>query len=187
MIGPPGTFGTPARMSGYEPEELLGASARDFLVPQDQSLVGNRLRSLIEGNASSIQFEHRLLHRDGHEVWVDNNITIERSPSGEPLHFHALTIGISERKEAEARLRDSEERANAVIKSLHEGLIIYTRDEVLLANDSASRILDIPRGTKLCRLALLRAARRRRGSAARAPSARRHRAPPACSKPRTAL
>jgi diguanylate cyclase (GGDEF)-like protein/PAS domain S-box-containing protein len=134
-----------AALLGYEPEELLGASARDFLVPQDQSLVGNRLRSLIEGNASSIQFEHRLLHRDGHEVWVDNNITIERSPSGEPLHFHALTIGISERKEAEARLRDSEERANAVIKSLHEGLIIYTRDEVLLANDSASRILDIPR------------------------------------------
>ena len=259
-----------AALLGYEPGEFVGALASDFLVDDDKPLVGNRFRALIKGEASSIQIEHRLLHRDGHEVWVANNVTIERSPDGTPLHFHALTIDISERKraedalrrsearyrelldnspvgqvisrldgelvevntaflemmgstreavfardpiallhpddarayqvevgrllageieaidrerrlirtdgtavwvsggtsvlreddeillhavmediterkEAEARLRDSEERANAVIGSLHEGLIIYTADEVVLANASACRILEIPR------------------------------------------
>ena len=258
-----------ATLLGYEPEELRGVRADQFLVAEDQPLFGERLGNLIEGRESSIQLEHRLKHRDGHVLWVDNNITIERSPTGDPLHFHALTIDITERKAAEdalrrselryrkliddapvgqlisrvdgslvevnaaflgmmgatrdelfsrpplallhpddalgyieevrrllageidaiererrlirpdgglvwvsggtsiiregdellfhsvmdditerkaaeARLRESEERANAVIGSLHEALIIYTRHDVLLANDSASRILGIP-------------------------------------------
>jgi diguanylate cyclase (GGDEF)-like protein/PAS domain S-box-containing protein len=258
-----------AALLGYRPEEIQGTIATDFLVEEDLPLLTSQLERLVAGEASSIEIQHRLLHRDGHPVWVANNITIERGQDGQPLHFHALTLDISDRKaaedalrrsearyrmliddspigqviskvdgtlvevnrafldmmnvtaaellarrpidllhpddarqyqqevprllngeidtidrerrlmradgttvwvsggttmireagetllhsvmqditdrkEAEALLRESEERASTVIGSLHEGLIIYSREGLLLANESASRILDIP-------------------------------------------
>ena len=93
-----------AALLGYEPDELLGAQARPTSSsPRTSHSSGAACRASSRASVESVQLEHRLLHRDGHDVWVDNNITIERSPDGEPLHFHALTIDITERKAGRGR------------------------------------------------------------------------------------
>ena len=126
-----------AALLGYVPDELLATKADDYLFPDDRPLVGERLRTLIDGEVESIQFEHRLLHRDGHAVWVDQNITLERSPTGEALHFHTLTIDVTERKEAEDALRRSETRYRKLIDEAPVGQLISRLDGELVEANAA--------------------------------------------------
>jgi len=145
-----------AELLGYAPDDLVGTQATERLLPEEHDLIFGPIVRLIEGEIRSFTVEHRLLHRDGHHVWVSNNITVERDGDGTPVNIHTVTVDITERKQAEAMLRASEERAAAVIESLHEGLVIYTAESVTLVNQSACRILGLSADELLASLEALR-------------------------------
>jgi diguanylate cyclase (GGDEF)-like protein/PAS domain S-box-containing protein len=130
-----------AELLGYTPDELIGTQATDRLLPEERDLIFGPIARVIDGEIRSFTVEHRLIHRAGHHVWVSNNLTVERDADGAPANIHTVTVDISDRKAAEALLRASEERATAVIDSLHEGLAICTADGLTLVNRSACRIL----------------------------------------------
>jgi PAS domain S-box-containing protein len=97
------------RVLGYEPEELLGKDVFDLIHPGDRSGAAVFAQQGID-TAKPGKSECRFRHADGHYVWLE---TI-----GKPLLDDQGSIGsfifgsrdITERKEAEEALRQSEER-----------------------------------------------------------------------------
>jgi PAS domain S-box-containing protein len=101
---------------GYEPEEMVGRFAFEFVHPDDVD--GLRGDFSPDGDhAATITNVHRVLRRDGETVWVEAKIRALRDVvSGEPTEFHAVARDVSERKQAEAdvsRAKDDAELANA--------------------------------------------------------------------------
>jgi PAS domain S-box-containing protein len=89
----------------------------DFFFPEDQRfIVGDFLpRVLREGAASvEIRFRHFVT---GEPIWVNYNV-VTLSEHGTPSGFATISQNVTERKRAEERLRDSEDRMRTILESL---------------------------------------------------------------------
>jgi PAS domain S-box-containing protein len=70
--------------------------------------------------------EFRWVARDGRTVWVESNYVVIKDDEGRPVGLRGVTTDISERKQAEAALRESEERYRDLVENAHD--IIYSHD-----------------------------------------------------------
>jgi PAS domain S-box-containing protein len=105
-----------ARLLGYDaPEELLKLDiARDvFADPEDRE----RLIRRFEDRELAGDIEVRLKRKDGSRLWALLTSRLVRDDAGQEHHFEGFLLDITDRKLAEARLRDSESRYRAVVDS----------------------------------------------------------------------
>jgi PAS domain S-box-containing protein len=117
---------------GYTPEEWLadaGLWVRS-LHPDDRAWVmaGNAADT---GDAWSV--DYRSVTRDGRTIWVHNEAVLIRDDGGAPVIWQGLVLDITERKEAEARLREAEERYRTLVEQLPAVIYIDAIDEVATA------------------------------------------------------
>jgi PAS domain S-box-containing protein len=85
-------------------------------------------RVLAHGNATSISGEsfgldYRMIAADGRVLWFHDESHLIRDSQGEPLIWQGVMLDITERKEAETRLREAEERYRVLVE--HIPAIIY--------------------------------------------------------------
>ena len=91
---------------GYRVEELLGKKSVYEIVPKED------LKDILE-KADEIQitgenlvdFQHRLLSREGNPIWFITNGSILRDESGQSLGFRGICIDISKLKEKEDQIK----------------------------------------------------------------------------------
>ena len=91
-----------AQLTGYSRDELIELGPLGTVHPDDVGQVVEAMASMGDGD---IRLEHRLSHRDGHDVWVSVSATLVRDEHGEPLHVLGQMQDVTERREYEARLR----------------------------------------------------------------------------------
>lgn len=104
------------RQFGYEPDDLL-SGAVDFasmVYPDDLDRVAAEVQHYNESGAKSFEQEYRIVCTDGRVRWIYDRTTVERNDDGRAHHFQGIVIDITERKEAEERLRRSEERLHRI-------------------------------------------------------------------------
>ncbi len=92
------------RLTGYPAEELIG---RDFLSithPDDLEVGRRALSSMLSGLTTVYRAEKRLLHADGHDVWVALSTRIVRDDNDLGLYFLSHYLDITDRKEFESQL-----------------------------------------------------------------------------------
>ncbi|HWI73075.1 MAG TPA: diguanylate cyclase, partial [Baekduia sp.] len=87
---------------GYSVGELMAGGPLAVVHPDDAELVLAEIGSIAEGD---LALEHRMVHRDGHDVWVAVSATLVRDDAGAPLHLLGQMQDVTERREYEARLR----------------------------------------------------------------------------------
>ena len=60
---------------------------------------------LIKGELSSFSSERKYLRKDGSAIWVKRTLSLVNDPAGRPLYFIRIVEDITERKQAEERLK----------------------------------------------------------------------------------
>jgi diguanylate cyclase (GGDEF)-like protein/PAS domain S-box-containing protein len=73
-----------SRITGYSHEELLGKDYRTLVHPEDVPNANGRLADYVAGKIDSVQFETRLIHADGHVIWVVISTAVLPTAEGEP-------------------------------------------------------------------------------------------------------
>jgi PAS domain S-box-containing protein len=98
------------QMLGYTPAELRQKTLMEITHPDDReaALVGRSW--LVAGEICSHTMEKRYLRKDESIFWASLYRTLVRDRDGAPKYFIGVVEDISERKKAEAALRESEER-----------------------------------------------------------------------------
>jgi len=104
------------RMLGRSREQLLEASIRDVTHPDDFPRSLLLLQRLIEtGNPASV--DKRCMRPDGTVVWVSSGLTRLDDERGKPRTVLAVIFDLTKRKQAEEKLRESEQRFRALAES----------------------------------------------------------------------
>lgn len=97
---------------GYSPEEVASDETwwDDHLHPDDRERVLSKVNSLIEGDESLWMDEYRFQLKNGSYAYIGDRGYIERDANGTALRMIGAMTDITERKQAEEKLRESENR-----------------------------------------------------------------------------
>ncbi|GHA80830.1 PAS domain S-box protein [Cognatilysobacter bugurensis] len=110
-------------MLGYTNDELLERDFQRITHPEDQRESRDLATELLLGKRRSFQLDKRYVHSEGHAVWVHLSVSVVRDSTGRPLHKVVLVQDLTERKRAEARLRDSEQRLRSVLEHSYDAFV----------------------------------------------------------------
>jgi PAS domain S-box-containing protein len=112
-----------ARMLGSEPNEKTGGSGFAAVHPDDMADAANAFARLIKDKGSTIHAEVRAQHKDGSWRYLEvtgRNLLDNPAVNG----VVANTRDITERKLAEAALREREEHFRALIENSKDGITV---------------------------------------------------------------
>ena len=131
---------------GWSRDEALGQRLAELIIPaRDREAHERGLRHFLASGETHIlnrRIEVLGLHRSGHEFPVELAISPVRI--GDTIFFSAFIRDITERREAETKLRESEIRYRSVVNALDEGVVVIDAEGVVrTGNASAERILGL--------------------------------------------
>ncbi len=95
---------------GYPEHELIGMTGREISHPGDLDVINSQRAKLYAGEIDRVRVEKRYVRKDRSIVWVAFSMVVERDEAGQPSYEIAIFDDITERRRAEAAVRESEER-----------------------------------------------------------------------------
>ena len=131
-----------AQIHGFAtPEEMIGLSAFELIAPHEWPRAQENLqRTLEEGSVRHV--EYTLLRRDGTTFPAELSASVIRDEEGNPEAFIGVVRDISERKQAEAAIREAEQRFRATFDEAPVGISHTALDgNWLMANQRMCDIL----------------------------------------------
>jgi PAS domain S-box-containing protein len=123
---------------GKRKAEMLGYPAKKFthytdftnlIHPEDHEKVMSAMRKHLSGLLDNYEVEYRMKVKSGEYKWFyDRGAALSRDPQGNPKKITGIVFDITERKQAEAALQESEEK----FKSIYDG----SNDAIMLLNEN---------------------------------------------------
>lgn len=115
-------------------ESLYGRPAQDFVAnpalwlemthPEDRDLSEDLLnRVAVEG---AVVRECRIVRPDGSVVWVRDKSTLVCDGNGQPVRIEGIASDVTRQKEAERKLRESEEKYRRIAENISD--VVWTAD-----------------------------------------------------------
>jgi PAS domain S-box-containing protein len=133
------------QMLGYpDRETLLAVNAGDIFVDRGER---QRWQALLEQEGAVGGFEVRLRRMDGTTIWVEDSARVVRGSDGGVLYFEGFLTDISERKQAEVALWQSERSASLGL--LTGGVAHQLRNPLAVVSAFAQLALQHPDDTEL--------------------------------------
>jgi len=107
-------------MLGYTEAELMSKNFQEITHPDDLGKDLNYVRQMLEGTIQTYQMEKRYFHKSGSIIWILLSVSLVSDEQGHPLHFISQIQDITERKLAESKLKESEEKYRSIFESVQE-------------------------------------------------------------------
>lgn len=119
------------KITGYSQSEFLQDTRYFFKItfPDDFKMVKEKLRKFINNyykNSEELVF--RIIHKQGHLVWIKNKITVTRNKSGAILKMFGLISDVSIQKKAEEEVQKSSDNLKKLNDTKDRFISIVSHD-----------------------------------------------------------
>ncbi len=113
---------------GFTREELPNIGLEDYIAPKYLPQLRARHKARVRGAAEPTHFEYEGLRRDGRRIWVEVNVAPIKDADGRTIHTQSTIRDITDRKQAEQALRESEQRYRGIVETAQEGIATHDPD-----------------------------------------------------------
>lgn len=138
---------TELAMLGYSREEIVGRKRLpELMTPAYAATWAENFRRLVaDGRLENKEYEFR--RKDGSTFFGSLSGTAVLDPSGRLLYSRSTMIDITERRQAEARLRETNDFLDAIVENIPSMVFVKHADTLKFArlNRTAEHILGLPR------------------------------------------
>ena len=128
------------RFLGYEKDELLRLNVFDITHPEDVGATRQKFREVLEGRSQAAELEKRYLRKDGATVWGHTTAVVVLDSDLKLNWCVAVILDTSERKRAEVKLRDSEEKYRLLVENATEAIFVAQDGILKFINPKAAEI-----------------------------------------------
>jgi len=122
---------TLCEMIGYTKQDVLDKPFATFLHPDDKKSVLAWFNQLLSAPAARADLEFRSIHKQGHIVYLYSSPTIFKQDQ-KIIGFNTIIQNITERKQAEQALRESEARWRSLTEHSPDHIMMLDTDATIL-------------------------------------------------------
>ena len=122
-----------AELFDCEPDDIVGKTTQAIMGDVNYGRLGGAIEIALGGETTSIQCCLSLPDRP--EVWLDAHYYPELDEAGNVQGVFAQLLDVSEQKQAEERLRVSEEQLRQLLENHVDGVMVMLDGQIVYAND----------------------------------------------------
>lgn len=129
---------------GYAPEEVVGKSPFDLMPPEEAKSVINNFQAIMGSQKPFESLENKNRHRDGRLVILETSGVPFFDDTGRLLGYRGIDREITDRKQAEERLREAYEMLRLMFECAPYGVIITDSNmNIYQANENMVNLLGV--------------------------------------------
>ncbi|SPD73367.1 hypothetical protein PITCH_A1810002 [uncultured Desulfobacterium sp.] len=139
------------RLRGYSADEVMNQTLDEILKPESVSVARAIITEIFEKakkenhriSKKSYVVELEQKRKDGSTVWTEVNTAFLTDSNGQPSGIIGVTRDISERKQADKALRESEERYRSLVENIDLGItLINSEHKIIMTNAAQGRFFN---------------------------------------------
>lgn len=124
------------KILGYDENKLLLKKFSDIIYTDDLQKNTDLLTQMRRGEISHYQIEKRCLHKNNDIIWIILSASLIKDSHNQPLHFVFQIQDISERKQTQVALRNSEKRFELAMSVANDGIWDWDLDSDTIIFDA---------------------------------------------------
>jgi PAS domain S-box-containing protein len=128
------------RILGYSPLEMVGMNNRQYMDEKNAKKVFETFNRVYRTGKPAKGFDWEVIRADGSKGHVDASVTLITDEAGNRIGFRGIVRDITERKQAEKDLRESEEKYRQLVNYAPAGIyeVDFVNGKLASANDVMS-------------------------------------------------
>lgn len=140
------------RIGGYDNDDIENTIAdwTNIIYPQDRPLAKEHIEKLARGEISYYDIEHRLIKKNGDNIWVQARGTRNPEAEDNQLQIVGTITDITERKRAEKKLKKSELKYRKIYENIQDVYFEMDLDgRIIEVSPSIERTAGVPKSMVL--------------------------------------
>jgi PAS domain S-box-containing protein len=113
-----------SQLLGYTKEELKGKNNREYMDQENAEKLYQTFNRVFKTGSPSKGFGWEIIRKDGTKRHIEASISLVRDRAGQPIGFRGIVRDITERKQAEQNLKESEEKYRLLVEESRQGIVI---------------------------------------------------------------
>ena len=127
------------RIAGYDRDELIGMNNRDYTTPETAKRMYRVFSKTYQTGEPAKILDYDIIRKDGTTRTLELSASLMKDSTGKPAGFRGVVRDVTERKQAEEALRESEERYRSLFQNNHAMMLLVDPEtaDIVDANPAA--------------------------------------------------
>ncbi|MFX1256625.1 MAG: PAS domain S-box protein [Promethearchaeota archaeon] len=116
-----------SEMSGYNREKIIGTNFRNYMTEENVKRTFKVFNNVYNTGIPYKNFQYEFLRKDGKTVYGESSVYLKYDSNGSKIGFSGFMRDVTEKRESELRLKESEEKYRFITENVSDLITILNQ------------------------------------------------------------